>query len=156
MSLSVCDHQSLEAVLAVDVEALEQFGVFEGIEADGTGQLVLQLLQGLLGNRLRGHPPLDKNERVSVTHPLFQQVTRATTKKYLVSGNPTMALQSESVGRFVNRPAPAALVATPTIRDNHTPIFWNFEESITNQNLSPTHHGRADAYRSHGVVSVSS
>ena len=33
-----------------------------------------------------------------------------------------MALQSESVGRFVNRLAPAALVATPTIRDNHTPI----------------------------------
>jgi hypothetical protein len=38
------------------MEALEQFGVFEGIEADGTGQLVLQLLQGLLGNRLGGHP----------------------------------------------------------------------------------------------------
>ena len=35
---------------------------------------------------------------------------------------PTMALQSESVSRFVNRPAPTALVATPTIRDNHTPI----------------------------------
>ena len=56
------------------MEALEQFGVFEGIEADGTGQLVLQLLQGLLGNRLRGHP-LDKNERFAVIHPLFQQVT---------------------------------------------------------------------------------
>jgi hypothetical protein len=38
------DHQLLEAVLAVDMEALEQFGVFEGIEADGTSQLVLQLL----------------------------------------------------------------------------------------------------------------
>jgi hypothetical protein len=42
--LSVSDHQSLEAVLAIDMEALEQFGVFEGIEADGTGQPVLQLL----------------------------------------------------------------------------------------------------------------
>jgi hypothetical protein len=51
--MSICDYQSLEAVLAVDMEALEQFGVFEGIEADGTGQLVLQLLEGLLGNRLR-------------------------------------------------------------------------------------------------------
>ena len=37
LSLSVCDHQSLEAVLAVDMEALEQFGVFERIKADGTG-----------------------------------------------------------------------------------------------------------------------
>ena len=37
LSLSVCDHQSLEAVFAVDMEALEQFGVFEGIKADGTG-----------------------------------------------------------------------------------------------------------------------
>jgi hypothetical protein len=46
------DHQLLEAVLAVDMEALEQFGVFEGIEADGTGQLVLQLLEGLLGYSL--------------------------------------------------------------------------------------------------------
>ena len=53
MSLSVCDHQSLEAVLAVDMEALEQFGVFEGIEADGTGQLVFQLLESLLGYSLR-------------------------------------------------------------------------------------------------------
>jgi hypothetical protein len=35
------------------MEALEQFGVFEGIEADGTGQLVLQLLEGLLGYSLR-------------------------------------------------------------------------------------------------------
>ena len=33
----VLDHQSLEAVLAVDMEALEQFGVFKGIEVDGTG-----------------------------------------------------------------------------------------------------------------------
>jgi hypothetical protein len=46
------DHQLLEAVLAVDMEALEQFGVLEGIEADGTGQLVLQLLEGLLGYSL--------------------------------------------------------------------------------------------------------
>ena len=38
------DHQSLEAVFAVDMEALKQFGIFEGIKADGTGQLVLQLL----------------------------------------------------------------------------------------------------------------
>jgi hypothetical protein len=53
LSLSVCDHQSLEAVLAVDMEALEQFGVFEGIDADGTRQLVLWLLEGLLGDRLR-------------------------------------------------------------------------------------------------------
>jgi hypothetical protein len=44
--------QSLEAVLAVDMEALEQFGVFEGIKAEYTGQLVLQLLEGLLGNSL--------------------------------------------------------------------------------------------------------
>jgi hypothetical protein len=35
------------------MEALEQFGVFEGVEADGTGQLVLQLLEGLLGYSLR-------------------------------------------------------------------------------------------------------
>ena len=54
MSLSVCDHQSLEAVLAVDVEALEQFGVFEVVETDGTGKLVLQLLKGLLGYSLNG------------------------------------------------------------------------------------------------------
>ena len=44
LPLSVCDHQSLEAVLAVDMKALEQFGVLEGIKADGTGQLVFQLL----------------------------------------------------------------------------------------------------------------
>jgi hypothetical protein len=31
------DYQLLEAVFAIDVEALEQFGVFEGIKADGTG-----------------------------------------------------------------------------------------------------------------------
>ena len=34
---SILDHQSLEAVLAVDMEALEQFGVFEGVKANGTG-----------------------------------------------------------------------------------------------------------------------
>ena len=51
MSLSILDHQLLEAVLAVDMEALEQFGIFEGIKAYGTGQLVLQLLEGLLGYR---------------------------------------------------------------------------------------------------------
>ena len=45
----LADLQSLEAVLTVDMEALEQFGIFEGIKADGTGQLVLQLLEGLLG-----------------------------------------------------------------------------------------------------------
>jgi hypothetical protein len=44
LSLSVCDHQSLEAVFAVDMEAWEHFGVFEEIEADHTGQLVVQLL----------------------------------------------------------------------------------------------------------------
>ena len=49
----VLDHQSLEAVLAVDVEALEQFRIFEGVEADGTGQLVLQLLDSLLGYGMR-------------------------------------------------------------------------------------------------------
>ena len=47
LSLLVLDHQSLQTPLAVDVEALEQFRVFEGVEADGTGQLVLQLLQSL-------------------------------------------------------------------------------------------------------------
>ena len=52
LSLSILDHQSLEAVLAVDMEALEQFGVFEGVKANGTGQLVLQLLEGLLGYSL--------------------------------------------------------------------------------------------------------
>ena len=52
MSLSILDHQLLEAVLAIDMEALEQFGVFEGIKADCTGQLVLQLLEGLLGYSL--------------------------------------------------------------------------------------------------------
>ena len=36
LPLSICDNQSLEAVLTVDMEALEQFGVFEGIKADGT------------------------------------------------------------------------------------------------------------------------
>ena len=45
----VSDHESLEAVLAIDMETLEQFGIFEGIEADGTGELVLQLLEGLCG-----------------------------------------------------------------------------------------------------------
>ena len=43
----------MEAVLAVDMEAQKQFGVFEGIEADGTGQLVLQLLEGLPRYSLR-------------------------------------------------------------------------------------------------------
>ena len=47
LSLLVLDHQSLQTPLAVEVEALEQFRVFEGVEADGTGQLVLQLLQSL-------------------------------------------------------------------------------------------------------------
>ena len=56
MSLLISDHQLLEAVLAVDMEALEQFGVFEDIKADGTGQLVLWFLKGLLGYSLRfGH-----------------------------------------------------------------------------------------------------
>ena len=36
LPLSICDNQSLEAVLTVDMEALEQFGVFEGIKTDGT------------------------------------------------------------------------------------------------------------------------
>jgi hypothetical protein len=35
------------------MEALEQFGVFEGIKTDGTGQLVLQFLEGFLGYGLR-------------------------------------------------------------------------------------------------------
>ena len=34
--MSVMDHQLLEAVLAVDMEALEQFGVLEDIKADVT------------------------------------------------------------------------------------------------------------------------
>ena len=36
-SLLVLDDQLLQTLLAVDMEALEQFGVFEGVEADGTG-----------------------------------------------------------------------------------------------------------------------
>ena len=60
LSLSVLDHQSLEAVLAKDMEAVEHLWVFEGIEADSTGQLVLQLLEGLLGYSLRfSHTDLD-------------------------------------------------------------------------------------------------
>ena len=51
--MSVFDHQSLEAVLAKDMEAVEHLWVFEGIKADSTGQLVLQLLEGLLGYSLR-------------------------------------------------------------------------------------------------------
>ena len=43
----------METVLAVDMEALEKFGVFEGLEADGTGQLILQLLESLIGYSLR-------------------------------------------------------------------------------------------------------
>ena len=57
LSLLVLDHQSLETLLAVDVETLEQFWIFEGIEADGTRELVLQLLERLcLG--LRRHTQL--------------------------------------------------------------------------------------------------
>ena len=44
LSLSVLDHQSLEAVLAKDMETIQHLWVFEGIKADGTGELVLQLL----------------------------------------------------------------------------------------------------------------
>ena len=39
------DHQSLEAVFAVDVEAVKKLGLFVGIETDCTGQLVFQLLE---------------------------------------------------------------------------------------------------------------
>ena len=42
LSLSVFDHQLLEAVIAVDMEALEQFWVLEGIKADGTGYQLLE------------------------------------------------------------------------------------------------------------------
>jgi hypothetical protein len=66
------------------MEALEQFGIFEGIEADGTGQLVLKFLQGLIGNRLRlSHRKLNLNihrteeqvnQKLSVTpQPRFQR-----------------------------------------------------------------------------------
>ena len=41
LSLLVFDHQSVETLLAVDMETLEQFWIFEGVEADGTGELVL-------------------------------------------------------------------------------------------------------------------
>jgi hypothetical protein len=74
LSLSVCDHQSLEAVLAVDMEALEQFGIFEGIEADGTGQLVFQLLKGLFGYSLRfSHFPT--TGRISLNIPVVNAST---------------------------------------------------------------------------------
>ena len=48
----ILDYQSLEAVLTVNMEALEQFGVFEGVQADSTRELVLQFLEGLLGYSL--------------------------------------------------------------------------------------------------------
>ena len=55
------------------MEALEQFGVFEGIKADGTGQLVLQLLQGLLGYRLSlGHQEIELNLRTCTKNSRLQ------------------------------------------------------------------------------------
>ena len=39
------DHQSLEAVFAVDVEAVKKLGLFVGIETDCTGQLVFQFFE---------------------------------------------------------------------------------------------------------------
>ena len=46
MALLILGHHALEAVLAIDMETLEQSGIFEGIKADGAGELVFQLLEG--------------------------------------------------------------------------------------------------------------
>ena len=62
LSLLVFDHQSLETLLAIDVKTLEQFWIFESIQANGTRELVLQLLERLrLG--LSGH--FSDAERIS-------------------------------------------------------------------------------------------
>ena len=49
LPLPVLDHQPLEAMLTEDVEAIEYLGTPKGVEADGARELVLQLLDGLVG-----------------------------------------------------------------------------------------------------------
>lgn len=45
--MALLDHQWLEALLAVRVKALEELGVCEGLKADGTAELVINLLESL-------------------------------------------------------------------------------------------------------------
>ena len=52
------DHQSLETVFTVDVEAVEKLGILVGIETDGAGQLVLQLFESYSSLRFSHHRPL--------------------------------------------------------------------------------------------------
>ena len=47
LSLLVSHNQWYQALLAVNMEALEQFGVSVGVQTDGTVQLLLQFLQSL-------------------------------------------------------------------------------------------------------------
>ncbi len=69
----------LQTFLTEDVEALEEFGGGVGVEADWTGQLVGQLLEGLIGNTwtLRHFPTGDK------THPVLALFVRFFDKYYL-------------------------------------------------------------------------
>ena len=49
----ILNHQLLKAIFTKDMKALEQSGIFVEIEADTTGELVLQLLEEILGYVLR-------------------------------------------------------------------------------------------------------
>ena len=49
LPLPALDHQSLETMLTEDVEAVKHLGILVGVEADGARELVLQLLDGLVG-----------------------------------------------------------------------------------------------------------
>ena len=69
--LVILDHKSLEAVFTKHVKALEKSGIFVGVEADSTGELVLQLLEKLLGYVVRfchrGPQYLDIHHNLGVT-----------------------------------------------------------------------------------------
>ena len=71
-SLVILDHKSLKAVFTKYVKALEQSGIFVGVETNSTGKLILQLLQELLGYVVRfchrGPQYLDIHQNLGVTY----------------------------------------------------------------------------------------
>ena len=53
--LVILDHKSLKTVFTENVKALEQSGIFVGVETDSTGELLLQLFEDLLGYVMFSH-----------------------------------------------------------------------------------------------------
>ena len=70
--LVILDHKSLEAVFTKHMKALEQSWIFVGVKTNSTGELVLQLLEELLGYVVRfchrGPQYLDIHHNLGVTY----------------------------------------------------------------------------------------